>query len=82
MAATKLDISDWLARGKALGASHMIVVCDTFDHEDYPVFVKPEQSAREIADQYDDKNMQRIMEVYDLRMDIENQLAEHRAFHF
>jgi hypothetical protein len=38
MAATKQDIIGWLDRGKAQGATHVIVVCDTFDWDDYPVF--------------------------------------------
>lgn len=82
MAATKTDIEGWFERGLVQGATHMIVVCDTFDHEDYPVFVSPEQSSREVAAAYDDKNMQRIMEVYDLRLDKAVQLAEHRVFNF
>jgi hypothetical protein len=58
------EIANWWERGKAEGAAFMIVVCDTFDYEDYPVYTQ-------LADfwpQYDDhdgKNMQRIMEVYD-----------------
>lgn len=82
MPATKKHISEWFERGLAQGATHMIVVCDTFDHEDYPVFVKQDQSAREVAAEYDGKNMQRIMEVYDLRIDKAAQLSEHRAFHY
>lgn len=82
MAATKSDISEWFERGAALGATHMIVVCDTFDHEDYPVFVEPEQSSRDVAAEYDGKNMQRIMEVYDLRIDKAAQLAERRVFNY
>lgn len=30
----------WLAQGKRLKATHLIVVCDTYDYEDYPVFVR------------------------------------------
>ncbi|CAH0343681.1 hypothetical protein [Rhizobium sp. CECT 9324] len=82
MAASRADIESWFEHGAELGATHLIVVCDTFDHEDYPVFVKPEQSSREVAAEYDGKNMQRIMEVYDLSMDKSAQLAEHRAFHY
>jgi len=62
--------------------THMIVVCDTFSWEDYPVFVTRDQDVREVEAEYDDVNMQRIMEVYSLSMDIEKQLAEKRAFHY
>jgi hypothetical protein len=74
MAATRNDIAGWLARGKSLGATHCIVVCDTFDHDDYPVFVKPGESAQEKLTLYNGKEMQRVMEVYDLTKDLEEQL--------
>ena len=34
MAATRSDISQWFDRGKKLGATHMLVVCDTLDWDD------------------------------------------------
>jgi hypothetical protein len=40
MAASRNDIKRWFERGVEQKATHMIVVCDTFDHEDYPVYVK------------------------------------------
>ena len=41
MAASRGDLKRWFEEGVEEGASHMIVVCDTFDYEDYPVFVMP-----------------------------------------
>ena len=78
---TQEDIRTWLERGKKEGATHVIVVCDTFDYGDYPVMVMPGEDAREKYEDHNGKNMQRVMEVYDLRMDIESQLNERRAFH-
>ena len=37
---TRGMISEWFDRGVADGAKHMLVICDTFDHDDYPVFTK------------------------------------------
>lgn len=37
---TQDDIREWFLAGTELAATHLIVVCDTFDHEDYPVYVK------------------------------------------
>jgi hypothetical protein len=81
-AAQKSDLKEWLERGAADGATHMIVVVDGWDHEDYPVYVMPGENVREVADKYDGKEMQRIMEVYDLSKDHQLQLNEHRAFNF
>lgn len=86
MSTTRSDLSAWFDEGVEQGASHMIVVCDTFDHEDYPVFIMPGADARSYAaEQFgwpDIKNMQRVMEVYDLRKNKDSQLSEHRAFHW
>jgi len=75
-------IRAWLLEGRNAGATHMIVVCDTFEYDDYPVFVMPGQNPRDIAKEYDNVNMQKIMEVYAFSQDIEMQLKERRAFHW
>lgn len=80
MTASRVDIIGWIAEGKELGATHVIVACDMFDYENYPIFVMPGESARDKAP--DGSNMQSVDEVYDLRMDTDKQLAEHRAFHW
>lgn len=61
MAANKEEIAKWLDDAKSSGATHLIMVCDTFDWGDYPV---------------------KVMEVYNLGMDIEKQLLEHRSLNF
>lgn len=78
---TRDDIKAWIDRGLAEGATHMIVVCDTFDHEDYPVYAQGADDVRQKHAAHDGKNMQRVMEVYDFfRGDIAAQLAAPRAF--
>lgn len=82
MGTTQEDIRRWLERGKDQGATHLIVVCDTFDHDDYPVFVMPNENVRDKEAEYNGKNMQRIMEVYSLKMDWDKQLNQTRAFNY
>jgi hypothetical protein len=41
-----LEIKEWFDRAKAEGARYMIVVCDTFSHDDYPVFCKDADDAK------------------------------------
>jgi len=82
MPTTKDDIRRWLDRAKENGATHMVVVCDTFDHGDYPVNVMPGESARDKVEEYSVMSMQRVMECYDLAIDWESQLGEQRAFHY
>lgn len=81
MGTTADEIRGWIQSGKDAGATHVIVACDTFDNEDYPVNVMPSESIAEKIKEYDNVNMQRIMEVYAMHLDLETQLAERRAYH-
>lgn len=63
MATTKEDIRGWRKRGEELGATHLIVVCDTFDWDDYPVFVMKNECPRKKIKEYNGVNMQKIMEI-------------------
>ena len=76
---TKEEIGTWFDKGKESGFLYMIVVCDTFDHEDYPVYTKEEDFKKEY-DAHNNINMQRVMEVYDLSIDKEFQINQGRAF--
>ncbi len=82
MAASREDIRRWFIDGKTQGATHMIVVCDTFDHEDYPVYVKPGEDVRKKTLECSEAEFSWVMEVYSLNQDMESQLNERRAFHF
>ena len=80
MAATRQDIQRWFEEGVEKGATHMIVICDTYDWEDYPVYVSKEEDVRKVYDEW--RKTQRVMEVYSLKMSMADQMNEHRAFHF
>ena len=84
MATTKEDISQWFDEGVKKGATHMLVVTDTFDYEDYPKYVMSGEDPRARYKEYLDgtHSMQTVMEVYCLKQDVitkESQLAEKRA---
>jgi hypothetical protein len=66
MAATQEDVARWIEEGKKKGATHIISVCDTFDWDDYPVYVMPGQKLEEVEAEYDEVNMQRVNEIIDL----------------
>lgn len=80
MTASLKDIAGWFQDGLDEGAAYMIVVCDGFDHEDYPAYAATEADFWSEYDHYDGKNMQRIMEVYDLRKPWSQQ-STGRAWH-
>jgi hypothetical protein len=81
MSTNRETIHTWLKQGKERNAIHMLVVCDTYDHEDYPVFVMTGENLAEIAREYHGSNMQKVMECYDLSLNWEGQLSEIRAWH-
>jgi hypothetical protein len=81
MAVSKSEIRRWIESGIKNGATHVIVVCDTFDHEDYPVYVMQNESVKDRVSYYQRASMQTIMEIYNLSMDVESQLNEYRAWH-
>lgn len=73
MATTIEDLKSWFLEGKARKANFMIVVCDTFDWEDYPVFISKDENIRTAYDKYQGPNMQKVMEVYNLSKDFDKQ---------
>jgi len=79
MITSKQILDQWFEAGLKMKATHMIVVCDTFDHKDYPVYCIGDQHTKDQFDEHNDINMQRVMEVYDLREDKQKQLEAHRA---
>lgn len=77
-------IEGWLKRGKDEGKRWVVVICDTFDWGDYPVFFGEDEKdacLAKIASAKAGENMMRLMEVYDLNEDIDGQMGEHRAMH-
>ncbi len=82
MATTKENIRQWLEEGKEKLATHMIVVLDTFDYEDYPVYVtQSDNLEKEIAKHSNSNEMSRVIEVYSYKLPLEPQINEHRAWY-
>ena len=67
--------AETLAYHKVSGATHVIVVCDTFSYEDYCVPVMPGEDLETLKSKYNGKEMQRIMEVIELQSELEAQVS-------
>lgn len=81
MAATKKDIERWIYESPK-DASHMAVVCDTFELEDFPVYVMKWDDVHKKTDKYlEGKGNARLQELYNLSMDIETQV-KNRSFNY
>ncbi len=75
-------IARWIQRAREDGATHMIVVCDTFDYDDYPVNVMPDEDVHERVEYFRNASMQKVMEVYWLEGDLDDHLAKRRSWTF
>jgi hypothetical protein len=82
MTTTRDDIIDWFHEGQAKGATHVLVVCNTSDWSDYPVFVMPGEDARKRAEENNGPNMTKLMEIYKLSDDWQTQLDQRRCFNY
>lgn len=80
MAVSKEQIREWVERGVKTGATHVIIVYDRWDYEDYPVYVDKGQSVHDEVSARNGRNMLSVMEVYNCSMDINAQLNEYRAW--
>lgn len=78
MGTTVSTISRWFDNGVEKGASYMLVVCDTYDYEDYPVYCYGDEQTWKIYN--NPGQMQKVMEVYSLYSDKNEQLIAGRVF--
>ena len=60
------DHERWLKTARKAGAKYIINVCDTFDYENYPVYVPADMDLEEAKKNYDGVNMQRIDAIVDV----------------
>lgn len=74
------EIAAWFDAGVRDGATHMLVVVDEFDHDDYPVYVAAGTDPQAEVDRFDSSSMQRVMEVYNLTKPKQPQLASRRVW--
>lgn len=79
MATNKQQIQSWFERGLKDKKAFMIVVCDTFEWEDRPVYCNEKGFAEEFNKlQY----MQKVVEVYNLSLNMKDQLSQRRVFNY
>lgn len=77
---TKQDIRNWFNLGSRAGASHLLIVLDEFSHEDFPVYAVDKDYLENLLEEFAKKDMYKVLEVYDLSLDREEQLASERCW--
>lgn len=82
MPATYEEIKSMVEKGYAMDdCTHIIIVCDTYDYNNYPVFVIRGRDIHAEIERIKGESMQRVDEVYSTDLSIESQMAERRAWH-
>lgn len=69
-------ISQWFDQGVEGGSTHMLIVCDTSNNEDRPIYVSAGENPREVFNKLNNKDGRIVHEIYDLRLDKKVQLEE------
>ncbi len=82
MGTSKDDIRRWFQKGVEDNQDQMVVVCDTYDWSEFPVYTKGLKGFTRRYSEIVDNDMNEVMEVYDLKMSLNFQMSEHRAFHY
>ena len=80
MAANYIEVRDMVTRGDNGINKYCIIACDEFSFEDYPVYAVGYEDAIVKIGEINSSNMQRVMEVYNYKQDIEEQLRESRTW--
>lgn len=80
MITSRGQIEQWFREGYDQSYSYMIVACDQFDYGDYPVYAH-ETSVEHIVAELLERELTDVHEVYDLDMDMDDQINEKRAWH-
>ena len=80
MSASRKDIESWITEAQRQKASHLLIITDTFDYDNYPVFAHGKKDCQKKIKEYNSKNMQKVEEVYSVRRSIKKQLKENRSW--
>ena len=78
---SKKTIGRWLIQGREKGIySHMLVLTDTFDYTDYPIYCENRKAVENEIEFANTKELTKIMEVYNYSLSLKKQLDEHRVW--
>lgn len=68
---SRSQVKEWYDTGVEKGYTYVVVVCDCFDYEDFPVYCTNSRQMRQKVDYYNRMELHRVMDVLDLSKDFE-----------
>jgi len=66
--AVNVEVGNWFDKGILQGSTHLMVIEDTYEYEHYPVYASCDEDAIRLFNRSNDISLQRVTEVYDLRL--------------
>ncbi len=79
MSASMQNIKSWFDEALKNKCTHLIIVTDTYDYSNHPVYVNEVEDVRKIADQItNERNMEKVEEVYLMSMGWKSQSRSQR----
>ena len=66
MTATRQEVDQWIETARENGNTHIVVMCDTFDYDNYPIYVNSQEEADKAVKDKSGKNMQQLQEIIDV----------------
>ncbi len=76
----KEKVTLWLRDAKRRGSTHLIIAFDTVKRNPFPVYVNADTSVQTKIKSFNDNNFVRAIEVYNLKMNIDTQVLQGRAW--
>lgn len=73
------ELEEWIAGAIARGDTHMLVLYDFEDFDEFASYVHPGDTVEQASERLLTNPYYKILAAFDLRCDIERQLAEYRA---
>ena len=80
--ATPNKIKEWFNAGKSSGYTHMVIYEDPYSYIQQKIYVSEHQDAKREALNMVTGHNQLLVEVYDLKKDLESQMNAFRVFNF
>lgn len=65
--ATKADKERWIAEAQRKNARYIVVACDSFEYDEYPIYCKDGLEKNKTCDSVNAKQMQYVMEIIEVR---------------
>jgi len=76
----KEKVTTWIHDAKRRGSTHLIIAFDIAKHNPFPVYVNSNTSVQTKIKSFNDNNFVRAIEVYNLKLDIDTQVLQGRAW--